>query len=326
MPSYTSQLMLDEARRRGWQAAMVADGVSPIMAITLPDSRVEYVYSCMTSTTSAAGYTINQNKLVTYRIAEQHGIPVCPYHLHDPAIPDASEVFWRNQIKSGHDVVVKPTNADHGNGIAVGVPTEAALHRAIEHAGKYSKHIIIQQRHRGDDCRVTVVDGVCVAAVRRTPPAVIGNGMHTIRELIAKLNADPRRRKDTQAPLRPIAIDDARRYLGESQLEAVPANGQRTAVLGTANVSKGGESEDITDELHETYKAAAIQLAKVLGLGVCGIDFLIADISRPLSAGRGVLIEINCAIGLRLHHLPTKGKPRDVAGAILDALARSPGR
>lgn len=322
MTSYTAQLMINEARRRGWQAEMLDETFTPIIALTAPDGSEHYFYSCVSATSSAPAYIVSTNKLATYKIAERLHTPVAQYVMYDVANPDQAEAFLASQQAQGYDVVVKPIDKDHGKGITVGIADVASLREAIAYAEKYSRRIIVQRQHQGDDCRVTVVDGVCVAAVRRTPPKVIGDGQRTLEQLIAALNADPKRSKEAQAQLRPIDLDDVRRFVGSDALTAIPTAGEEVALLGTANLSKGGETEDITDSIHSSYKEAAVRIAEAAGLGVCGADFLTPDCTQPLTSETGILMEINAAIGLRLHHMPTKGEPRNVAAAIFDAFVK----
>ncbi len=322
MISFTSQLMLDEMRGRGWKAEMLDETASSVIVVTLPKGKTHYFLSCLPDTASAVGYAINQDKLATYKIAERLRIPVADYQMYDAANPASAREFLAAQKLLGHELVVKPTNRDHGNGVVVGVDTEASLTDAIAHALSFSNRVILQRRFIGDDCRLAIVDGACVAVVRRTPPCVIGDGHRTVQELLVEKNSDPRRGTDADATLRPIDKADVVRFIGTNTFRTVPAAGESITLLGTANLSKGGESEDITDSIHVSYAQAAARIASEVGLTVCGVDLLCKDIMQPLSADNAVLIEINGAIGLRLHHRPTKGQPRNVAGAIVDAFAR----
>jgi cyanophycin synthetase len=301
---------------------MLDESHSAIIVVTLPNGSTYYFSSSLTDTSSATGYAINQNKLATYKVAERIGIPVAAYQMYNSDHPERARDFLAAQKELGHELVVKPIDRDQGNGVVVGITSERALDNAIKHALLFSNRIVLQQRFDGDDCRLAVIDGVCVAAVRRSPPSIIGDGIHTVEELLSFANADPRRGSGSKSILRPIAIADVRRFIGGKGLASVPRPGGRVILLGTANVSKGGEAEDITDQIHESYGTASSRIAKELGLDVCGVDLLCRDITGPMSAENTALIEINCAIGLRLHHAPTKGKARDVAAAIVDSFAR----
>lgn len=321
MPSVTTQIMMEEALSRGWQASLL-DDKAPFIVVTLPDGSRHYVYGTVIDASSATGLLVNRHKLATYLIAEQLDIPVARYAMYDPAWLEDVEAFARQEFEAGRQLVMKPINTDHGQGVSVGISSLEALHEAYAHALQYSNKIIVQRRHYGDDCRVTVVDGRFVAAARRVPASVTGDGVRSVAQLIEDEN-DRRSRIEGRTILRRIHPDVAERFLGPDGFNAVPEAGERLFVSGAANFGRGGEVEDITDDLHQSYKDAAIRLSDSLGLKVCGADFLCRDITLPMDPETAILLEINCAIGLRLHHYPNRGKPRNVAGAVLDALERS---
>lgn len=324
MLKITSQLIFNEAKARGWKVEALDDRFSSVLAITPPGAQRQFMFSCMTNSSSAVGYTIADDKLITYMVAKELDIPVAEYCMYaDGTEAHAAMEFFNQQVKAGYEIVVKPTDQTHADGITIGVKTVEHLHRALEHARTFSDKILLQRRYFGTDCRVVVVDGVVRAAAYRTPPFVIGDGEHTVKALITIKNQDPRRGEGHYAPLSKIDTANVVRYIGADRLDEVPKKGERVELLGTANLSKGGEAIDITDTLHDSYKQAAVALTKELKLGISGIDFLTKDFTKPLSPDTAILLEVNYSPGLRMHHFPSEGTPRNVAGAVLDALERS---
>lgn len=322
MTTITAKLLIEEAQRRGWQAGLLDEDYARFIALTLPDGSRQYMAGTLMDGTSAVGLLVNRNKLATYRIAERLAIPVAEYVMYDEKRMDAVSRFCEYQWANGYELVIKPTNCDHGIGITIGITNQKQLQMAVEHARKFTKNIIVQRRYHGADLRVTVVDGRAVAAAWRLPPGVTGNGTDTIERLIAIENKKRAANLDGRTILRLIRLEDASRFLSPAAFASVPKDGDRVEVSGAANFGRGGTVQDVTDEVHDSYKQAAILMAKTLGLVVCGVDFLCQDMREAMAPGVTILLEINCAIGLRLHHYPTVGQPRNVAAAIIDAVER----
>lgn len=325
MVSYTSKLLISEAIKRGWKARLLDSKHTAFIEIVGPDGKPHLLYSCVTDATSAVGLAINRNKLATYMVAEGMGIPTAEYVMYDRDNTEATSLFCRAEFAAGHELVVKPIDRDHASGVSVGLRGAEEVAQAINFAGQYSDKIIIQRRYHGKDFRVTVVDGRFVAAAWRKQPTVVGDGHSTIAQLVAHENTRRTTDKHDTTKALVIGVADVERYLGKGRLHSVPAKGEEVTVIGTANFGKGGETIDVTDVVHDSYIRAVERLADYLQLGVCGADFLAADFTKPMERGSCILLEINCAIGLRTHHSPTRGKPRNVAGAILDAFARQHG-
>lgn len=320
MLQISTRLIAEAATRRGWRVEPLDDRFLSTLAITLPNKKTYYFDSVQPPLTSAAAMVIADNKLATYLIAQKHQIPVAEFIMHDPADLQASTQFLHEQTKSGFEVVVKPIDTNHGDGITIGVTSEVGLTEALAHAQVFSNKILLQRRHEGADCRVLVVDGHAVAAARREPAYVIGDGAHTIGELIEAKNRDPKRGEAHDAALSKIDIQAARRYLGK-RYDDVPVAHEKVFVLATANLSKGGEAEDITDVLHQSFKNAAETMARTLDMFVCGVDFLVNDYEQPFTQKNGILLEINATPGIRMHQFPSMGQARDVAAIIVDRFA-----
>jgi cyanophycin synthetase len=224
-------------------------------------------------------------------------------------------------------VVMKPLDGNHGRGVTTDIATEDAARAAFElaqgQARGANKAVIVERQLPGNDHRVLVIGGKMVACAERVPAQVTGDGEHTIAELIAEVNRDPRRGRGHAEVLTRIVPDGAMRTLlakGGRTLHDVPAAGEVVRLRGTANLSSGGTAIDRTDTIHPENAAIAEQAAAVIGLDVAGIDFLSPDISRPVRETGGGIVEVNAAPGFRMHLQPSEGRPRNVARPVIDAL------
>lgn len=220
-------------------------------------------------------------------------------------------------------LVVKPLDGNHGRGVTIGLMDEAAVRAAFLEARKHSRRVIVEEQLPGRDHRVLVVNGKVVAVAERLPPQVIGDGRRTVAELVAEVNADPRRGEGHEAVMTRIRLDEpAVEMLARQGLspEQAPAAGQTVLLHSAANLSAGGTAIDRTAEIHPDNAAIARRAARMVGLDVAGIDLLAPDISQSVRKTGGGVVEVNAAPGLRMHLQPSIGAPRDVAEPIIDML------
>ncbi|MBS0501083.1 MAG: cyanophycin synthetase, partial [Proteobacteria bacterium] len=169
--------------------------------------------------------------------------------------------------------------------------------------------------------RLLVVGNKLVAAARREPPQVIGDGQHTVRELVAEVNLDPRRGDGHGTSLTKIRIDaiaEARLAAQGLTADSVPVSGQRVVLRNNANLSTGGSATDVTDSVHAEVAARAVEAAQMVGLDICGVDVVCESVLQPLEAQSGGIVEVNAAPGLRMHISPSYGTGRDVGQAVID--------
>lgn len=220
-------------------------------------------------------------------------------------------------------LVVKPLDGNHGRGVTTGLRTEAQITAAFARAAQHSRRVIVEEELPGRDHRILVVDGRVVAVAERVPAHVVGDGKHTIRELVGIVNDDPRRGDGHENVLTRIRLDDAAVAWLERQgfsPETVLKKGRMATLTSTANLSSGGEAIDRTDEIHPENAAIARRAALAVGLDVAGIDMLAPDITRSIRETGGGIVEVNAAPGLRMHLAPSSGRPRDVAAPIIDMM------
>ncbi len=276
------------------------------------------ILAAATSQTSAIAEDIAQDKNLTCRLLCEVGLPV-PKGRPVESAEDA----WLAALEIGLPVVVKPLDGNQGRGVALNLTTKEQVNAAFDAASEESDSIIVEQFAEGEDYRVLIVGRQLVAASRRKPARVIGDGCHTINELIAEANLDPRRAAAHAAALSKIRIDAvALGVLAEQALtpESIPQLGRTVLIRRNANLSTGGTAVDCTDEVHPSIRDAAIEAAQMVGLDLCGIDIVAIDISQPLSERNGVIIEINARPGLRMHLYPSEGRPRNVGEAVISTM------
>ena len=276
------------------------------------------ILAAETEQTGAVAETIAQDKDLTRALLAEAGVPV----PEGRPVADAAEA-WSVAEEIGLPVVVKPRYGNQGRGVSVNLSSREEVEQAwdVAHAGE--REVVVERFVTGCDFRVLVVGGKLVAAARRHPPQVTGDGMATVRQLVDTVNEDPRRCSDHAGALSPVVIDEvALAVLAEQGLtpESVPEAGRTVLLRQNANLSTGGTSEDVTEIVHPEVAARAIEAARIIGLDVAGIDIVTADIAQPLESQGGVVIEVNAAPGLRMHLEPTVGTPRDVGAAIVDTL------
>jgi len=224
----------------------------------------------------------------------------------------------------GHPVVVKPYNANHGRGVAINLRDDETVAVAFRQAQAISRSVIVETFIHGHDHRMLVINGELVAVAKRVPGHVVGDGTHTIEELVGIVNSDPRRGIGHEKVLTRIEFDSqADRLLAQLNYtrQTVPAAGEAIYLRSTGNLSTGGTSVDVTDAVHPDNREMAIRAVEAIGLDVGGVDFLTPDITHSYrESGGGAICEVNAAPGFRMHMAPSEGKARDVAGPVLDML------
>ncbi|HUM99332.1 MAG TPA: cyanophycin synthetase [Halothiobacillus sp.] len=266
--------------------------------------------------TSAIGESIAQDKQLTKALLRAAGIPVPTGR----AVKNADDA-WAAAQEIGLPVVVKPRDGNQGRGVVVNITSEDQLRRAYASAREEGRDIMVERFMPGYDFRVLVVGQQVVAAARRDPPMVLGDGAHTVAQLIEQINADPRRGDGHAHALTRIHIDDITHVTLESQgyqLDSVPGMGVQVVLRNNGNLSTGGSATDVTDDLHPELAARAVEAARQIGLDVCGVDMVCERITEPLETQHGGIVELNAAPGLRMHLQPSYGKARAVGEAIIN--------
>ena len=276
------------------------------------------IQATVTSRTSHIAVELAQDKEETNKILANCGLPVPRQELVRSA-----ERAVRAAERLGYPVVTKPYDGNHGRGISVGLAGPEEVRAGFAAAAAHSASVIVETCLRGDDHRLLVINGELIAATRRTPGRVIGDGVHSIRELIEIINQDPRRGVGHEKVMTRLELDgQAEVMLARQDLNpdsTVPL-GQIVLLRSTANLSTGGTATDVTDVIHPDNRDMAVRAVTAIGLDVGGVDFLCPDIAESYKNVGGGICEVNAAPGFRMHVAPSEGTPRDAAGPVIDML------
>ena len=284
------------------------------------------IRATIASTTSNIAVDIAGDKEETKKLLGGAQIPV----------PSGTVVRDEEDLQSainryGYPLVIKPIDGNHGKGNTTNIINWEMAVAALENAQRYSRSVIVERFIVGVDFRILVVNYKFICAALRTPASVIGDGENTIQYLIDEVNKDPRRGYGHEKVLTQINVDnDTHKMLSEKgyTLDTVPLTGELVMLKSTANLSTGGTSTDVTDEVHPVNIFMAERIAKIIGLDICGIDVMAPDLSRPVTENGGAVLEVNAAPGFRMHVEPAVGIARNAAEPVVNMLFpnRSNGR
>ena len=281
-------------------------------------SKQRRIQAAETDASSAVAESIAQDKELTKKLLQAAGVPV---PIGRPV--DNAADAWAAACEIGVPVVVKPQDGNQGKGVTVNLSTREQVETAYETASRYSDEVLVERFLTGQDHRILVVGDKLIAAARREPPLVIGDGVSTVQQLVDQVNSDPRRGEGHATSLTKIRFDNiAIARLAEDGLtaESVPAKGQRVVLRNNANLSTGGTATDVTDSVHPDFAARAIAAAQMVGLDIAGVDIVCQNVLQPLETQGGGVVEVNAAPGLRMHLQPSFGKGRAVGEAIVSSL------
>ncbi|TDN38465.1 cyanophycin synthetase [Hymenobacter sp. UV11] len=276
------------------------------------------IWATTTNLTSHAGVEVAGNKNRTKAMLDDGGVPV----------PRGTTVYSEDGLRDaieelGFPIVTKPLDGNHGKGATIHITNWEDAAAGLKAAKEYSRAVIVEQFVQGDDYRLLVVNGKLIAAAKRTPAAVVGNGERTVQQLIDKVNEDPRRGVGHEKVLTSIKADQHTLDILKGRdlaLDSVLPAGETLYLKSTANISTGGTATDVTDLVDPYNVLLAERVAGIVGLDICGIDMLTSDIAIPLNQTRGAVIEVNAAPGFRMHIAPTEGLARNVAAPVVDML------
>ena len=276
------------------------------------------IQATVTSQTSNIGVDLACDKEETKLLLEHAEVPIPKGDIirTERGLEEAVEYV-------GFPLVIKPVNGNHGRGITTDINSMEEALIAFKEAKEISRLVIVEKFITGDDYRLLVINNKLVAAAKRTPAHVIGDGKSTIQELVDEVNKDERRGYGHEKVLTEISINSLTlELLKENNLtpESVVAEGEFVKLKSTANLSTGGTAEDVTDLIHPYNIFMAERISKIIGLDICGIDIMAHDLTKPISESGGAVLEVNAGPGFRMHLQPTDGLPRNVGGHVVDML------
>ncbi|UWR01955.1 cyanophycin synthetase [Ruegeria conchae] len=278
------------------------------------------IQATITSETKHISVEISCDKEDTHNLLNDLGLPVPQQRM----VYSAREAV-RAAGRIGHPVVVKPLDANHGRGVSINLNSDEEVEAGFAEAKEHSRSraILVESFITGFDHRMLVVNNKLVAVAKRVPGHVVGDGKHTIAELVHIVNEDPRRGIGHEKVLTMLEIDNQAKRLMENAgvtEETVLPDGEVFYLRSTANLSTGGTAIDLTDVVHPDNRDMAERAIMAVGLDVGGVDFLIDDITKSYKDIGGAIVEVNAAPGFRMHVAPSEGQPRDVAGNVIGML------
>ena len=276
------------------------------------------IQATTTGRTSNIAVELASDKEETNIILRDLGLPVPKQKLVRTS-RDAKRVAER----IGFPVVLKPLAGNHGRGVSINLKTPEEVEVAFEKAREHGRNVIVESFLEGYDHRLLVVNGKLVAAAKRMPGHVVGDGEHTIEQLVDIVNQDPRRGVGHEKVLTRLEFDhQAERLLKKLgyDRDTVPAKDEVVYLRSTANLSTGGTAIDVTDVIHPDNREMAERTINAIGLDIGGVDFLTKDITESYREAGGGICEVNAGPGFRMHVAPSEGTPRDVAGPVIDML------
>ncbi len=281
-------------------------------------SKQRRIQAAETDRSSAVAEAIAQDKVLTKKLLAAAGVPV----PGGRPVRDAEDA-WRAAQEIGGAVVVKPRDGRQGKGVAANISTREQILMAYAAAREISSDVMVERYVTGHDYRLLVVGDKVVAAARRDPPQVVGDGVHSVRELVEQVNSDPRRSEGHATSLTKIHFDDIALDTLDKQgytADSVPPKGAPVILRNNANLSTGGTATDVTDDVHPEVAARAVAAAQMVGLDICGVDVVCNSVLIPLEDQAGGIVEVNAAPGLRMHLAPSYGKGRPVGEAIVASM------
>lgn len=315
MPGPSTASILREAKSRNIPAIKLEDSSTYQLGYGCYQKRIA---ATILSSTSHMAVDLACDKEICRNTLQNLGVPV----------PQGNVVYSLEELQNlipeiGFPLVIKPVTGNQGRGVTTNIETTEGAIKAFQFAKKISNGIIAERQVSGNDYRVLTINYKFVAAAKRTPPHVVGDGEHTIRQLINLINKDSCRGEGHEKSLTKISVGLAARSILKNKgytVQTVLSPGEMLYLDYAANLSKGGTAEDVTDHVHPEVAAMAERISRIVGLDVCGIDVMAPTLNLPLKKTEGAILEVNAAPGLRMHLSPSKGKGRNVAAPVLDML------
>jgi cyanophycin synthetase len=276
------------------------------------------MWATVSSQTSSIAVEIASDKELTKKILSSSFIPV----------PQGTTIRTLEELETSlqsmqFPLVIKPFNGNHGRGVLTDINTQEKAILGFELAKKISERVLIEEFIPGNDYRFLVVNYKVVAVAKRTPAMIVGNGIHTIQQLIDITNEDPQRGLEHDNILTAIHVDRETNIIlieNNLSLDSILPADQILYLKSTANLSSGGTATDVTDRVHPNNIKLAERVASLLNLDICGIDVVATNIQHPIQKNNGAIIEVNAGPGLRMHLQPSVGRARNVAASIMEML------
>ncbi|MDZ7755804.1 cyanophycin synthetase [Rhodohalobacter sp.] len=315
MPGPSTTSLLKEAASRGIPYIRLEDRSTYQLGYGRFQKKIA---ATITSSTSNMAVELACDKEACHDFLKEMSVPVA-----EGDVVESIEELKVSVKSLGFPLVVKPVSGNQGRGVTTNIKSEKEAVAAFELAGEISERVIVERHISGLDYRLLTIDGKFVAAAKRTPAHVVGDGFSTIQQLINIVNKDSGRGENHDNILTKIKIGPSAISILSQKgytLDTVLPRDKILYLDYAANLSKGGTAEDVTDNVHPEIAMMAARIGRMIGLDICGIDVMASTLNKPLHETGGVVLEVNAAPGFRMHLSPSKGKPRNVAAPVLDML------
>ncbi|PWD99075.1 glutamate ligase [Marinilabilia rubra] len=310
----TTQIIISEILERGLPFEIL-DTENNLVAVQYNNKEYVIHEGTISDANSLIAYWISNDKWMTKLFLKRNNI----HHASGVLL---QSTYNDKDFKSlQFPLVVKPTDTDHGIAVSTNIQNQEDLHQAINYAFRHSDKVIAEEYFPGREYRFLVIDYQVRAIAFREPANVMGDGQSTIQQLINNKNAN--RGEDYTHPLLKIKTDEeVDRHLKAQSLSltSVLPNGQKVYLRKNSNLSTGGDSIDVTDEMPDYYKEVAVKAAKSAGLKIAGIDIIICNLNKEPSFNNYIVVELNAPAMLSMHNFPYIGKNRHVEKYVLDAI------
>ena len=307
--------IVDEAEKRGIPYIRLNGESLVQLGYGVNQKRIR---ATIAGSTSCIAVDIAGDKVETKNLLDAAQIPV-----PKGRIIYSSETPHDAIAELGYPLVIKPVDGNHGKGATTNITTIEQAEKALEAARVYGRNVICEKFITGFDFRVLVINYKFVCAALRTPASVTGDGKHDIEWLVNETNKDSRRGYGHEKVLTQIKMDAFMQKMLDDRgysLSSIPPKGELVLLKPTANLSTGGTSTDVTDEVHPINVFLAERIARIIGLDICGIDIMASELKTPLFESGGAVLEVNAAPGFRMHVEPSSGIGRNVAEPVIDML------
>lgn len=316
----STQLLLTAAVKRGI-AFEFLDREENFILLQKGDHKEYVKQATKTSLDSYSTVLIMENKVVTKKVLKRHGIRVPDGRVYR----DLGSAMADYRIYRDKPIVIKPKSTNFGLGITIfaGCFSPEDYQKAFEMAFEHDQTVLLEEFITGKEYRFLVMRDEVVGILHRVPANVVGDGLHTIEQLVYEKNKDPLRGKGYKTPLERIQLGEVEKMFLKNQSKHstdIPSAGEVVYLRENSNISTGGDSIDFTDEIPESYKQIAIQSAKAAGATFCGVDMMIDNIEKEVTDTNYSIIEINFNPAIHIHCYPYKGKNRKADEKILDLL------
>jgi cyanophycin synthetase len=317
----SSRLLSLEAKKRGYDLTFF-EGSKNLVLLKKGNTSF-YISGSRSSFQSSIGSSIAKSKFLTKQVLVEHKFPTANFIF----VKEEKDLEKLKYLS--FPLVMKPNHGNQGEGVIIGIESyeEAEInffkHRELR---PEDEGVVFEELLSGEEYRILCVDYKFVAATRRKPAFVIGDGKNNVRDLIDLKNNHPWRGIDHQSPLTKIEIDElVLSNLSEQNfsLDDIPDMGVEIFLRKTSNLSMGGEPSNVTDQVCQANKDLFEKIARACDLNVAGIDFMCSDLSKRAEEQKGAgIIEVNASPGLRMHHYPLLGEPIDAAAIVFDMIEK----